>query len=258
MSHEEWIGGLHAVEALLEHHPERIRTLWLDRDRRDRRIAAIDERAQAFGLSVQRVTRAALDRRSGDRVHQGVLAQCAAPPAAAAPPIDPLAVVAQHGAESLLLVLDSIQDPHNLGACLRTADAAGVHAVIIPRDRSAQLTPAARKVASGAAERLPLIPVTNLARTLAQLKQAGIWIYGTADTGADDLYATDLTGPAAVVMGSEGRGLRRLTAAHCDYRIRLPMRGTVSSLNVSVATGILLYELQRQRGAPPVTAPSPG
>ncbi len=146
-----------------------------------------------------------------------------------------------------LLILDNVQDPHNLGACLRSADGAGVHAVIAPKDRSVSLTPAARSVASGAAERVPFVAVTNLARTIDRLKERNIWAVGTADETDKSLFEADLTGPLVVVMGSEGQGLRRLTREHCDYLVRFPMSGSVESLNVSVATGICLFEAVRQR-----------
>ncbi|MFM7065689.1 MAG: 23S rRNA (guanosine(2251)-2'-O)-methyltransferase RlmB, partial [Gammaproteobacteria bacterium] len=147
----------------------------------------------------------------------------------------------------LLLVLDGVTDPHNLGACLRTADAAGVDCVIAPRDRAAGLTPAARKVAAGAAESVPFAQVTNLVRCLERLKQAGVWVVGTAGEATDEVHAVDLTGPLAVVMGAEGEGMRRLTRETCDRLVRLPMAGAVESLNVSVATGVVLYEAVRQR-----------
>lgn len=146
-----------------------------------------------------------------------------------------------------LLILDNVQDPHNLGACLRTADGAGVHAVIIPKDRSVHLTSTVRTVACGAAEHVPLVEVTNLARVLDQLKEGGIWIVGTADSAVKSIYEVDLKGPLAVVMGSEGKGLRRLTAEKCDFLVSIPMHGAVESLNVSVATGVCLYEAVRQR-----------
>ena len=148
---------------------------------------------------------------------------------------------------AFLLILDNVQDPHNLGACLRTADGAGVQAVVIPKDRSVHLTPAVRTVACGAAEHVPLIEVTNLARLLDQLKEAGVWLVGTADKAPKSIYEIDLTGPLALVMGSEGKGLRRLTAEKCDFLASIPMQGSVSSLNVSVATGVCLYEAVRQR-----------
>jgi len=148
---------------------------------------------------------------------------------------------------ALVLVLDGVTDPHNLGACLRTADAAGATAVVAPRDRAAGLTPVVRKVAAGAAETVPFAQVTNLARCLRDMKEAGLWIAGAAEDGEKELFDADLTGPLALVMGSEGKGLRRLTRECCDFRLRLPMRGAVASLNVSVAAGVALYEAVRQR-----------
>jgi 23S rRNA (guanosine2251-2'-O)-methyltransferase len=147
----------------------------------------------------------------------------------------------------LLLLLDGVTDPHNLGACLRSADAAGVHAVILPKDRAAGITPVVHKVACGAVQTVPLFTVTNLARTLRLLKEAGIWLYGAAGDAGQDLYASDLQGPIALVLGSEGGGLRRLTRELCDYLVSIPMAGSVASLNVSVATGVLLFEARRQR-----------
>lgn len=146
-----------------------------------------------------------------------------------------------------LLVLDCVQDPHNLGACMRTADAAGVHAVIVPKDRSVSLTDTVRRIACGAAEHLPLVAVTNLTRTLKQLQKAGVWLVGTADRAEQSIYDVDLTGPLAIVLGAEGQGLRRLTAETCDFRVHIPMSGAVSCLNVSVATGVCLFEASRQR-----------
>ena len=153
------------------------------------------------------------------------------------------------GPQSLLLVLDGVQDPHNLGACLRTADACGVDAVIIPRDRAVKVNATVRKVAAGGAESVPVIEVTNIARSLKDLQKAGVWIFGTSDNAADNLYDHDFNGPVALVMGAEGSGLRRLTMASCDHLLKLPMRGQVESLNVSVATGVCLYEILRSRSA---------
>ena len=151
---------------------------------------------------------------------------------------------------AFLLVLDGVQDPHNLGACLRTADAAGVHAVIMPQDRAVGITPVVHKVACGAVESVPIFTVTNLARTLRQLRDAGIWIYGASDAADEELYGCDLQGPIALVLGSEGKGLRRLTREHCDHLLAIPMAGQVESLNVSVAAGVLLFEARRQRNLP--------
>ncbi len=242
----EILHGLHAVQAALEHEPERITGLWIEQGRHDRRIRELEETARAAGVKVRRVPREALDRRAPGRRHQGVVAEVQAlPPRDEAQLLPLLESLAE---PAFLLVLDGVQDPHNLGACLRTADAAGVHAVIAPKDRACGLTGTVRKVASGAAETVPFFQVTNLARTLRRLQEAGIWLVGT-DVDADtDLFAADLTGPLALILGAEGRGLRRLTREACDTLISLPMRGTVQSLNVSVATGICLYEALRQRG----------
>jgi 23S rRNA (guanosine2251-2'-O)-methyltransferase len=208
-------------------------------------VRAIEELARREQRPVERLDANALKRLLGDVVHQGVAAE-----------ITPLApwgedelLGALQGATApLLLALDGVQDPHNLGACLRTADACGVLAVIVPKDRAAQLTPAARKVAAGAAETTPVVAVTNLVRTLKLLKEAGLWVVG-ADAAADkSADAVDLKGPVVLVLGAEGTGLRQLTRQNCDFLARLPQLGAVESLNVSVAAGMLLYEAARQRG----------
>ena len=186
--------------------------------------------------------------------HQGVIAELRAGPDGS--PHDlrwseaRLLEAVRGQARALVLVLDGVTDPHNLGACLRSADAAGATAVVIPKDRAADLTGAVRKVACGATESVPLVRVTNLARCLDKLQAAGLWLFGAADEAREDLYAKDLTGPLALLVGSEGGGLRRLTRERCDFLVRLPMAGAVSSLNVSVATGICLFEIARQRGFP--------
>jgi 23S rRNA (guanosine2251-2'-O)-methyltransferase len=241
----EHIYGLHAVDALLRRQPERVQRLWLQAGRSDKRIAAILSLARNQGVAVETLPRAELDARVSGR-HQGVVAEVLPgerqwDEAALSELLDQL----DHA--PLLLVLDGVTDPHNLGACLRSADAAGTDAVIVPRDRSADLSATVRKVACGAAESVPLIRVTNLARTLASLKQRGIWLYGTAGEAEHTLYDCDLSGPLAIVMGAEGAGLRRLTREACDHLVRLPMAGSVSSLNVSVATGVCLFEALRQR-----------
>jgi len=190
---------------------------------------------------------ATLDQETGGAAHQGVVAEVR--PSVALDENGLLDLLTAAAPPALVLVLDGVSDPHNLGACLRTADAAGALAVVAPRDRAAGLTPVVRKVAAGAAETVPFAQVTNLARALRDLKDAGLWIVGTAADGEQDLFAADLRGPLAVVMGSEGRGLRRLTREGCDFCIRLPMQGAVQSLNVSVAAGIVLFEAGRQRRA---------
>ncbi len=236
--------GLHAVRALLERHPERVGAVYLAERRDDVRIQRIEQLARAAGRPVRRIEAQALRQRLGDVAHQGVLAEIEPLP----PWDEPQLITALERAPApLLLALDGVQDPHNLGACLRTADACGVLAVVVPRDRAAHLTPVARKVAAGAAETTPLVVVTNLSRTLQRLKQAGLWVIGAdadAPARADEV---DLSGPRVLVLGAEGTGLRQLTRQNCDYRVRLPQLGAVESLNVSVAAGMLLYEAVRQR-----------
>ncbi|MEJ2345513.1 MAG: 23S rRNA (guanosine(2251)-2'-O)-methyltransferase RlmB [Gammaproteobacteria bacterium] len=240
--------GLHAVSAALRHQPDELLELWADRGRHDRRLEMLVREAQEQGVTVHRTARRELDQLAppGAR-HQGVVARVQAP--GLAPREDLLALVRQLPEPALVLALDGVQDPHNLGACLRSADGAGAHAVIAPKDRASGLTPTARKVASGAAETVPFYPVTNLVRTLEQLKQAGVWTVGLAGEADQDLYQVDLSGPVVLVLGAEGGGLRRLTRAACDWLVRIPMHGGVGSLNVSVAAGICLFEARRQRGA---------
>lgn len=245
--------GLHAVEALLQRDPGRVKALEVQQGRDDPRMTALLSRAETAGVSVRRVSRGDLDRACAGGRHQGVLARVAA--ARAVEERDLPDRVMQAGETALLLVLDGVTDPHNLGACLRTADAAGASAVIAPRDRAAGLTSVARKVACGAAESVPFVQVTNLARSLDLLKDLGVWVVGTEGEAQDSLYAADLTGPVALVLGAEGRGMRQLTARHCDARVHLPMQGQVESLNVSVAAGVCLYEAVRQRLSRRATAP---
>lgn len=236
--------GLHAVEAVLARRAEAVLELYLAADRSDARGAAIRRLAEAAGITVIELERARLDEMA-DGAHQGAVARVRPREAGSERDLEDLLVRLSEPA--FLLVLDGVTDPHNLGACLRTADGAGVHAVVAPRDRAAGLTPAARKVASGAAETVPFIQVTNLARCLRGLRDAGLWRVGTDAAAGRDLFDAELTGPLALVMGAEGRGLRRLTREHCDLLIRLPMLGGVGSLNVSVATGICLYWALAQR-----------
>jgi 23S rRNA (guanosine2251-2'-O)-methyltransferase len=238
--------GIHAVDAALSRAPEQLDTVFVAEDSRNSRVRALEQRARQLGVRVVRESRAVLDRRSEGERHQDVIADFTPNNIFGEKDLDRL-LDAITG-DPLLLVLDGVQDPHNLGACLRTADAAGVALVILPKDRSAPLTPVARRAASGAAEVLPILLVTNLARVLQHLKERGVWLAGTMDQADSDLYGTDLTGPLALVVGSEGQGMRRLTAELCDYRVRIPMAGTVGSLNVSVATAVCLYEILRQRG----------
>jgi 23S rRNA (guanosine2251-2'-O)-methyltransferase len=237
--------GVHAVKALLERHPGRVRQLWLQPGRDDARAAELRRLAALRGARVATRPAAELDRLAGGGAHQGVVAEVT--PAAAHSEDDLEDIVRGAGRDTLLLVLDGVQDPQNLGACLRTADAAGVHAVVAPRDRAVGLTAAACKVAAGAAETVPFVQVTNLARALARLRRLGVWLVGTDADAETELHQADLKGPLAVVMGAEGTGMRRLTREACDFRVRLPMRGVVESLNVSVAAGVVLYEALRQR-----------
>lgn len=245
MSDLEQVYGIHAVSALLAHHPKRVKQLWLARGRQDASVDALREQARSARIEVRDIERSELDDKV-DGVHQGVLAMVSPSQIWGEAMLDELLDRATE--PPLLLVLDGVTDPHNLGACLRTADAAGVHAVIIPKDKSATLNATVRKVACGAAEVVPLVAVTNLARTLQKLQQKGVWIAGTAGEAEASIYQQDLSGPLALVMGAEGKGMRRLTREHCDYLVKLPMLGSVSSLNVSVATGVCLFEIRRQRG----------
>lgn len=245
MSQLEKIYGLHAVEALLRHHPKRVKQVWLAEGRGDPRAQVLFELAAQARVSVGQCERREMDAWV-EGVHQGVVAEVSPSQVWGEAMLDELLDRAE--GPPLLLVLDGVTDPHNLGACLRTADAAGALAVIVPKDKSATLNATVRKVACGAAEVIPLVAVTNLARTLEKLQQKGLWIVGTAGEAEQSLYEQDLTGPIVLVMGAEGRGMRRLTREHCDYLVRLPMAGSVSSLNVSVATGVCLFEALRQRG----------
>ncbi len=244
MSQWEKIYGVHAVEALLRHHPKRVKQLWLAEGRQDPRVQALVQLAGEARVPVGQRERRELDEWA-EGVHQGVVAEVSPSQVWGENFLDEL--LARNESVPLLLVLDGVTDPHNLGACLRTADAAGVQAVIVPKDKSATLNATVRKVACGAAEVVPLVAVTNLARTLEKLQQQGLWIVGTAGEATQEIFDLDLRGPSVLVMGAEGKGMRRLTREHCDYLAKLPMGGSVSSLNVSVATGVCLFEAVRQR-----------
>ena len=240
--------GIHAVDSLLRRSPQRVLSLLIQADRNDKRIQSLLTLAKNQGVSVTRVPKSDLDTKVAER-HQGVVAVIE-PESSGAKLSERDLVSYLAGVERpLVLVLDGVTDPHNLGACLRSADAAGVHAVVVPRDNSAELNAAARKVASGAAEVIPLVRVTNIARTLKALKDAGLWVVGTTGEADTVLYHQDLTLPVVIVMGAEGPGMRRLTTDACDFLVKLPMAGEVSSLNVSVATGVCLFEVVRQRTA---------
>ncbi len=239
------ICGMHAVLTALRRNPQHIDTVWLNEDRVDKRSEEVVRAAQAASVKLRRVPRAALDRLAGSERHQGVVGRYRA-----AQPIDERGLtpfLEQLTQPPLLLILDEIQDPHNLGACLRSADGFGAHAVIVPRDRAASITAVVRRAASGAAESVPVFQVSNLSRALRQLKNAGIWLLGASQEAEIMIFDADLHGPVGFVLGGEARGLRRLTRQHCDSLVRIPMLGTVPSLNVSVAAAICLYEAARQR-----------
>ena len=237
--------GIHAVDSALTHQPGQLKVVTVAEEARNPRVRALVERARELGIQVTTAPRATLQRRSEEQRHQDVIAEFEA--ANVWLEKDLPALLDALGRAPLILVLDGVQDPQNLGACLRTADAVGVDLVIFPRDRSAGLTPVTRRSASGAAETLPILLATNLARVLRQLKERGVWLVGTTERATQSLYEMDLTGPLALVMGSEGQGMRKLTAELCDFELRIPMQGTVNSLNVSVATAVCLYEALRQR-----------
>jgi 23S rRNA (guanosine2251-2'-O)-methyltransferase len=237
--------GLNAVRALLARAPGRVRRLTVDARRDDARMRELLALAQQAGVKPERAEAKQLAARVGDVVHQGVIAEVEPLPAWHEDELVDAVGAATH---PLVLVLDGVQDPHNLGACLRTADACGAVAVVVPKDRSAGMNPTVRKVAAGAAETTPLATVTNLARTLKLLKDAGQWIVGADMSGTQLAWHADLKGSTAIVMGGEGDGLRELTRKSCDFLVRLPQLGAVESMNVSVACGMLLYEAVRQRG----------
>ena len=245
-SKRSYVYGLHAVNAALERAPERMLELWLAQPREaDARTRELKDRAQRAGVHIHSAAPDVLLKLVGDVVHQGAVA--AMRPLKGWDENDLADSLDRVTGDPLLLILDGVTDPHNLGACLRTANAAGAHAVIIPKDRAATLDGVARKVAAGAAEFIPVASVTNLARTLEALKQRGIWIVGTSGEASRSLYSADFKRPVALVLGAEGSGMRRLTREKCDFLVRIPMAGHMESLNVSVAAGIALFEVLRQR-----------
>jgi 23S rRNA (guanosine2251-2'-O)-methyltransferase len=246
VAERNFVYGLHAVGAVIERAPERLLELWMAEPRDDARARALRERAGLAGIRVQPAGAAVLVKLVGDVAHQGVVA--AVRPQKPWDEAELLVSLSQIAGHPLLLVLDGVTDPHNLGACLRTADAAGAHAVIIPKDRSAAVDGVVRKVAAGAAEFMPVASVTNLARCLEALKERGIWVVGTDGEASQTLFHADLDRPLALVLGAEGGGMRRLTRERCDFLVRIPMAGQVESLNVSVAAGVALFEARRQRG----------
>lgn len=237
--------GIHAVRLLLSRHPQRVRRLLLAATRDDRRLGELRTLAERAGIAIATADETQLGELAAGGRHQGAVAETVAK---AGDPETELETAIEAGGDApLLLALDGVQDPHNLGACLRSADAAGANAVIAPRDRSAGLTPVARKVAAGAAEAVPFISVVNLARALRALRERGFRVIGADGSAPVSLYQADLCGPLVLVLGSEGAGLRRLTRECCDQLVAIPMAGAVESLNVSVATGVVLFEAVRQR-----------
>ena len=248
MSSKQWIAGINAVGSALEHDAEHVREVLIEAGAKNPRLEEIESRAQRLDISVRRVAVSAIDGVVGKLRHQGVVARYAA--AKTWNESELIDLVEAADGRALILVLDGVQDPHNLGACLRSAAAAGVTAVVIPRDKAVQVNATVRKTSAGAADAIPVVPVTNLARALKSLQQQRVWLYGLAGEATDSLYNVDLKGNVAIVMGGEADGLRRLTRETCDGLVKIPMPGAseVESLNVSVATGVCLFEAVRQRG----------
>ncbi len=239
------IFGIHAVQSALEYSPEKIQQAWVDNQRQDQRLKSLLDELRGLGIEPELADRKKLDRFTEGKNHQGIVVSVSMPSELTEAHLkDALPLIS---GMPLFLVLDHVQDPHNLGACLRSADATGVHGIIVTKDNAVGITPTVCKVASGAAETVPVYQVTNLARTLRWLKEQGVWVVGAAGGAAQDVYAVDLNMPLALVVGAEEKGLRRLTQDQCDLLVKLPMLGQVESLNLSVATGVLLYEVLRQR-----------
>lgn len=241
--------GFHAVRSALRHEAENIDTVWINPQLPEQKRAPIEKLCAESGIPLKKAARKKLDSLTADSVnanHQGIVAELRQDQGGHYHESDLPGILATQNTPTIILALDGVTDPHNLGACLRTANAVGAACVITPKDNAAGLTPIVRKVASGAAEATPLIPVTNLARTLGQLKDQGFWVVGTSDQADQDLYQAELPGNCVLVMGAEGKGMRPNTQKHCDLLISIPMQGSVESLNVSVATGVCLYEWQRQ------------
>ncbi|KFN41687.1 MULTISPECIES: 23S rRNA (guanosine(2251)-2'-O)-methyltransferase RlmB [Arenimonas] len=244
---DNWIAGINAVASALEHDLEHVREVLIEAGGKNARLTEIEETARRRDVSVRRIPLQSLEGIVGNLRHQGVIARYEA-----AKPTDEKelpGLVEAAGGKALVLVLDGVQDPHNLGACLRSAAAAGVTAVVIPKDKAAPINATVRKTSAGAADRIPVVSVTNLARTLRALQELGVWIYGLDGAATQSIHAIDFTGNVAIVMGGEGEGMRRLTREHCDGLVKIPMPGEMESLNVSVATGVALFEVVRQRGA---------
>jgi 23S rRNA (guanosine2251-2'-O)-methyltransferase len=241
----ELLFGINTVAAALTHDAKNVLELYIEADSHNARLKELSEHARTLGVKPHARDRAALDKMTGGARHQGAVARYRAPPPRMEK--DLYELVERAGNDTLILVLDGVTDPHNLGACLRSAEAAGVTAVVVPKDKAAGITPTVRRASSGAADRVAFFAVTNLARTLKMLKEKGVWLVGLAGEATQDFYRLDLKGPLGIVMGSEGEGMRRLTSEACDFLARIPLRGGVESLNVSVAAGIALFEALRQR-----------
>ena len=242
---DSWIVGINPVEGALSNDAARVRELLVEQGQRNARVQELATRAKSLNIPVHHRPREDLDKLAGEARHQGVVARYEAPPMGSENDIADL--VEQAGQDALILVLDGVTDPHNLGACLRSAAAARATAVIVPKDRAVGLTPVVRRASAGGADRVPLIAATNLARALRTLKDAGVWITGLAGDTDTSIYSIDMKGPVALVLGSEGEGMRRLTRETCDFVAMIPMPGPMESLNVSVATGVVLFEALRQR-----------
>ena len=239
--------GLHAVRALLDRSPIDVLEIWILNTREDEPILDICERSKTFGIHIEKVTRKTLERLAGSGTHQGVVARYR--PCVLDAAKDMNALLRNVDESTLILMLDGIADPHNLGACLRNADAAAVTGVVIPRSRGVGLTPSAKKVASGAAESVPLVTVANLVRAIEIAQQAGVEVVGTTHDAPEGIYECDLRGPRAFVLGGEEKGLRRLTREKCDRLLKIPMRGVLNSLNVASASAVILFEARRQQQA---------
>lgn len=242
---DDWLAGVHSVSGALRNDPDNVLEVFVDPDVRSSDVRECLTLARELGIAVHDRSRKALDRQLSGTRHQGIAARYR--PAKLLSEQDLPELAAQAGSEALFLVLDGVQDPRNLGACLRSAEAAAVTAVIIPRDRAVGVTATVRTASAGAADRVAIVQVTNLVRALAILKEAGVWVTGAVAEADENIWATDLSGPLALVLGSEDKGLRRLTREHCDRMVAIPMPGSIASLNVSVAAGILLFEVRRQR-----------
>ncbi|QSX77279.1 23S rRNA (guanosine(2251)-2'-O)-methyltransferase RlmB [Agrilutibacter solisilvae] len=252
MSAKQWIAGINAVAAAVEHDADNVREVLIEAGAKNPRLVEIETAARRKDIDVRRVATQALEGVVGNLRHQGVVARYAAAKTFSEHDLEGLIEAAQ--GKALVLVLDGVQDPHNLGACLRSAAAAGATAVIFPKDKAVQINATVRKTSAGAADSIPVIPATNLSRTLRDLQQMGVWIYGLAGEAQASFYSVDLRGNVALVLGGEGDGLRRLTRENCDQLVTIPMPGGeagagVESLNVSVAAGVTLFEAVRQRVA---------